>query len=340
MNTKPILLLMSIGFFGLSSSLLADSVQLNVVPSSRAPFNAAQQWALELAKLKSVQVSSRNNGSARPEVKRSGSVVNITGVIDSGNRLIVPGGTFSIRQRPALQKWIEQQRSGDTSGAKGTDRFGLTPKQLKQTHASLKSVVRDSTKGKSVQEVVTSAARGSRLPLQYSTVAKRRVATAKVAGEWKDFTSGTVMAAALRPLELVMLPRADRSGQISLMITSDDSVDEGWPVGWKSELKLSELVPKFFDPLPMEIEKTPIADVTAALSGRLETPMQYDLALLKLVEIDPQTANVSYSAERTTYLKAVRTTLYRAKLKYEVRVDEVGSPFFWISPNVIPRARR
>ena len=315
----------------------AATVELNVVAGPRAPFDGIQKWALELGKLRSVQVRAGGRTSAtRPEIKRSGQTITITGIVDAGNRLALPGKSFTIRQRAEIQRWIDSQKNAKSGTASGNDRFGLTSEDLKLAHNRLKATYDTSTKDKPISDVVKSAARASGMSIRFSGNARSRIASAKVQTEWKGFTAGTVIAAALRPLELVMVPRA-AGGELELVIASDKAVEEGWPVGWKSKLKRSELVPKYFDAAPIEIQNTPIADVAKAIGARLATPMQYDRALFALVELDPAKKKVSLKDDRATYYNVVRKTMFKAGIKEEIRVDERGKPFFWLSPRKLPK---
>lgn len=312
------------------------SIELNVVPSSRAPVTAAQDWVRALASLESVRVRSGGGGrSARPAVKRTGTTVHITAVIDGSNQLVVPGRRFSIREKSALQKWLDQQRTGDTVDVQ-KDRFGLTRSQLEQVHDALKRTVLNSTKGSDVRELVTSLTRQTGFVLNVALPARRAWNGGVVTDEWKGFSSGTVIAAVLRPLELVMIPQVGKAGRLELLVTSDASAREVWPVGWKSKLNNRELIPRIYDPLPVQIHDTPIADVMAALGARLEVAMFYDIGLLSAMQIDPKTERVTLNSDRMIYVKAIRSSLFKAKMKSEIRVDERGKPFIWIIPRRTP----
>ena len=319
------------------SVVTADSIELNVLPSARAPFTAAQDWARSLANLRSVRVrAGGGQDRAKPDIRKSGSTILVTGVIDSSNKLVVPGKSFGIRQTAALQSWLDEQRTsfGKPKAAAADDRFGLTTANLEKAHEALKRVVSKSTKDQPVRTVVAAAARRAGLRLVVSSEAKRIVATQKVPEEWQGFTAGTVMAVALRPLELVFVPKAT-GNEITLYVTTDAAVQEPWPVGWKSELTNRKLVPKIYDPFPIDIEGAPIADVMAAIESRLEVPIHYDTATLALKQVDPTKATVTYSSRRTMYSKAIKIMLQKAKLKHEIRVDERGKAFVWIMPRGI-----
>lgn len=331
-------------FVGLlfTDAVLAVNVDLDVVRSANAPFNAAQEWARSLDRLSSVRVRLNGNQVPQPSVKQSGNTLRVVAVIDGNNRLVVPGKSFTMRQVAALQSWLDAQAKGGANGAasESKNRFGLTRTQLERTHDSLKALVADSTQGKKVLPVVTSIARRAGLPLSLSSGMRTIAGDAVVPDEWQGFTSGTTIAALLRPLELVMIPKVGRAGQIELVIEHDATADESWPVGWKSSLKKRELIPKIYDPLPIDIADTPIADVMKAIESRIETPMFYDTALLRLLELDPAKETVTYNSSRTIYTKAISLTLSKAQMKHEIRVDEIGRPFIWIMPRRTPRKSR
>ena len=326
----PILLLIAF-------SSHAATVELNVIASGRAPYGAAQDWARSLEKLKSVRarIGGSTSGS-RPEVKQSGTLVRVTAVIDDRNQLVVPGKTFNRGQTAALQEWLDQLGSPQPT-QRGKNRFGLTKEQLEQTHELLKKPVNGSTKGRSVATVVVVAAKLARLPLRVSSGLKSVMRDAKVEDEWQGFSAGTTLAAALRPLELVMVPRDAGAGQIELWITTDEIAKESWPVGWKSQLSKRKLIPKIYDPLPVDVADTPIGDVVSAIAGRIETPVFYDTGLLEQLKIDPATTLVTYYSKRAIYTKALTMTLSKAQLRYEIRVDERGKPFLWIFPRRLPK---
>jgi hypothetical protein len=47
--------------------------------------------------------------------------------------------------------------------------------------------------------------------------------------------------------------------------------------------------------------------------------------------IEPDKATVAHPQQRTTYSVALRKMLGKVGLKFEVRVDEAGKPFLWVS---------
>ena len=308
-------------------------VELNVVPSSRAPVTAAHDWVRALSRLKSVRVRSANQQNAKPSVQRSASSVHITAIINSQNELLVPGKRFSLRQQSALKNWIEQQRAPKPDTAsKELDRFGLKRDQLLKVQDALKPVVAESTRGKNAHKVFRDITRQISLGLRISPTVRSILSEGQVKAELQGLSSGTALAALLHPLDLVVVPVSGSQGRSQLVVTAAGSVPEAWPIGWKPRQPVREAVPKLFDFLEIEIEDTPIQEVLQALESRLGTPVLYDRPWLELKEIDPATTNVSFPPKRTFYGKVLSQTLFNARLEHEVRVDERGKPFLWITP--------
>jgi len=317
----------------------ADRVELNIVASKRASLGAAQEWIQALSSFRSARVrSDSSTGSSSPESKWVGSTLYVTAVIGSDNKLYLPGKRFTIRQTKQLSGWIETQKNQKETGpfeAKD-DRFGLSPTELQSVHDILKATVRISTKEKAASDVLRSIVRTHSLPLKMSGGEFKRLAGKKLAADWQGYSVGTVVAALLRPHELVMVPSVE-GGRTTLRVVREQSAKESWPVGWKSKLKKDELVPKLFDSVPIEIYDTPVTEVMQALEARLETPILFDDGLFAAVNVDPATTKVTVKPRKTFYGRLIRETLFKVKMDSEVRVDENGKPFFWVSPSVKPK---
>ena len=117
-----------------ASARAGTAVELLLVPESRAPIGAMQDWARSLSRLKDVRVRSASSARGTPTVERRGERVYVTAVIGRDNQLIVPGRKFTQRQIAALRAWVEAQRSGGASQSQsGGERFGLTAQQLQKS---------------------------------------------------------------------------------------------------------------------------------------------------------------------------------------------------------------
>ena len=83
--------------------------------------------------------------------------------------------------------------------------------------------------------------------------------------------------------------------------------------------------------IPASMENVPLAEVLEILADRLGAPILLDHHAMARHGIDPAKTLVNLPQSRTTYGSLLRRVLFKARLKAELRVDEVGSPLFWIT---------
>jgi len=150
-----------------------------------------------------------------------------------------------------------------------------------------------------------------------------------VADELEGISSGTALAAVLRPLGLVMVP--ERKGtEIQLRIAALAEAKEHWPVGWPPKGNPSETLPDLFKFLTVEIAQTPLTEALVAISGRVKVPLLVDHNALARERVD-LAMKISFPKANTYYGRALDRLLAQAKLKCELRVDEANKPLLWIT---------
>jgi hypothetical protein len=313
-------------------------VELELVAEEGFPMQFAHQW---MAELKNLGFSNLRVRSAKPsdrvEVRQRGSEdspsYQVTGLLTTKKTLILPEGEFRLGDTAGISKWLGKLREGGERRLQETESaFGLTPTQLVSVHKALSVPVTFSTKGQRAFDVLKQIASG--LSLSFLTdPAAREVMTGEhaVVDELQGLTAGTVMVAVLRPLGLVLVPQKQADATIKLWITDVRSARESWPVGWPSEKPPREAAPQLFNFLNVEIQDQKLAGTLEIVGKRLEMPLLFDHNSLARQRIDPAQLAVSLPAERMYYLRIIDRLLNQAQLKSELRVDEAGTPFLWIS---------
>lgn len=309
-------------------------VTLEVVATDRFAVTKAQKWASDLGELGFASVRIRLADGERPLPEISGEPGDasrkVIGVLSATDELFLPGGRFRRGDIAGIAAWLKELVEGTPEEAPRTA-FGLSAEELVELHTQLAAAVRQPTKDQAVSSVANALVRELPYPVQVSTAAKTRLADAEpVREELAGLSSGTSLAAVLRPLGLGLAPAKQERG-IVLVVDDFRNLQESWPIGWPLQEKESDIVPKLLDFLPVEINKTPIADTVAAIAGRLELPVLYDHNALARHRIDPWTETSSLPETRTYYRRILDRTLVPAGLKAEVRLDEAEKPFLWIS---------
>ena len=321
-------------------------IELEVLTTGNAAagnIRAAHEWMAILKSLDLDRVSMRQSDEAlEPTIEKVGTGkatrLRVTGRLDQRGQLRLPGATFGKLDKSRLSQWLRSidqvQQSNDGGLA-----FGLDADQLVSLTERLESPINRATQGQSVREVFKSIRSAARVEITLTSRAKRRLSQASARNDVFDdelngLSTGTSLAAFLRPYGLVAVPEVeDESSEFPRLVVYDvRDAEQTWPVGWPRDTQPHKLVPKLHEFLEVEIDEVPIADVLHSIQGRLEIPFLHDHNGMARKQIDPATTLVSYPAKKTFYSKMIKNVLFQAKLKYEMRVDEAGHPFLWISP--------
>ncbi|WP_254509683.1 hypothetical protein [Anatilimnocola floriformis] len=311
-------------------------VSLEVVTEPGLPQEVIREWLPMLEKVGFSGVRVRGGqASDGAGLKANGTGANlsyeVTGVLTSDNRLRLPNGNFGPGSSANIKKWLEKLQAGGEEGLNAkSGAFGLVPKELVAVHEDLAKKLNFTTAGKTTKEVVQGIAAVVDLKLTVDPAVRGQFGDEKVADELIGMSAGTALAAAIRPLGLVMTP-IKVGNDVQLRVVDSQAAKQVWPVGWPSKSNPKETLPDFFKFLNVEVVDRPIAEPLEAIRGRLNVPMIIDQNNLAKQQIDMATTKVSLPRMNTYYKSILEKLLFQAKLKCELRVDEADRPFLWIT---------
>jgi len=138
------------------------------------------------------------------------------------------------------------------------------------------------------------------------------------------------LAYVLRSAGCGLLPNAS-DGRLDYTAVKLRADAETWPVGWPSSDSPQQTLPALFEFLNVNIQNVPAATALEAIAKRVKTPVLFDYAALAKHNITPAKKTVTLPKNRTTYGLALRKLLFQAGMKFEVRRDDAGMPFLWIT---------
>jgi hypothetical protein len=317
----------------------APAVDFEIVLEGGLAPTAAQDW-IELFKgINQSSVRIRNaRGDDRPNIERESlgnrTTYRVMGVVRANNMLLLPGGTFRVNERGKLKQWIEKlQEGGDESIGEKPGAFGLLAKQLVEVHEKLAVKVPFSTRGKSPREIGSMINRLIAVEIVIEAKAKEALQdTTPLEDELQGLAAGTALAAAMRPVGLVVVPEKPRGDAPRIRIIDVRDAEQSWPIGWPLNRPTTDTVPKLLEFLDVEIENTPLSDAMPAIQERLGVPFLYDRNGLARAKVNLEETLVSLPGKRTYYAKLLDRVLAKPNLKWEVRKDELEQSFIWISP--------
>jgi hypothetical protein len=314
-------------------------VSLEVVTESGFSVDGQQQWLEFLKKIgfTDVRIRSARPGD-QPLVTNRGSEASpryaVTGLLTKDNQLQLPGLTVRAGQRKPLAEWLDRLREGGEDAVTGlAGAFGLTARQFVVLHDAVKPAITFSTKGKLVRDVVKKISESTPATVEMDATAETAIAgNEQVADELQGLSRGTALAAAVRPLGLVVVVTGQGKRVGGLRITQPAGKEERWPVGigLTPATPPDKTAPSLFKFVNVEINDRPLAEALGALQERVQIPVLLDHNALAKHEVD-MNAKVNFPAKKTFYKKIIDDLLYQAMLRSELRLDDADRPFLWIT---------
>jgi hypothetical protein len=315
----------------------APPVDLELATEPSFPLGGTQSW-LELFKRlgqTSIRIRQAEPGE-RESMQNEGTAeqpqYHVIGILTRSNRLRLPGGEFGLSDRARIGDWITRLRDEGAAGPVKTAAFGLTEEQLVAFHDKLAATVPFTTRGRRAGDVARDIVRLAAVEFTVSEAARQAFQGDELLeDELRSLSCGTALAAAIRPLGLVMRPEKAVGGKIRLHLCDVREVEESWPIGWPLKDIPVKASPKLMESLKVTIANRPLTEALEAIQPRVEVPFLFDRNALARKRIDPGTAKVSYTKERTSYFDILKSLFFQAGLTCELRADEAEKPFLWIS---------
>jgi hypothetical protein len=327
------------------------TVELTLVGQGQGAALYFQEWsqALSRAGIRDVRIRSGTEDD-KPGIATEGDasrpVYLVTGLITSRNEIVLPGARFRRGDLARLATWLRDlAENGPAAGRAAKSPLGLSSGDFNKVRKDLAATVDFSTVGMTRRRAVEKIGQQLELPLRLDADVARELADNKIEDELKGLSCGTALACLLRPAGYSMAPRA-ADGRIGYTVVTAEAkpavanIEEAslatlktWPIGWTTDKSDHDAVPGLFESRNVNVQNVSAATALAAIAARLKIPVLLDHKALAKYKIDPAKAPVSFPNRRTTYSLALRTMLFRAKLKYEVRYDDAGSPFLWVTTN-------
>ena len=337
---KPILSLLFLTLF--LPSVYADVVQVEIIQLEGASMEYPHTWGRELVRTDAPAVQFRNQRSGDAvSITESGTeaspVWKIIGTMDAYGTILMPDGAqFRCGDAAGLAAWIRElpgkmraKKQAENAPVQGD--FGLPIPLMQQLLNDFKQNLQEETAGLSPVDILQKCARGLSAPVKISPA---QVAALKeldpIDEELSSLSKGTIMAYVLRPAGLALVPR-ESNGRLYYSVETGQKNVKPWPIGTKVDKLEAEVLPDILKKIPANMRAVPLRDAVDSISERIDVPMLYDLNAMARYGIDLDTAKVTVSAEKITYLSLLNRVLRTHKLKAELRMDENGEPFFWVT---------
>jgi len=315
----------------------AGRAKLELFADQRASITSQQTWLRELAAAGVSDLRIRAGFPEKVGIEVLGSEDHptylVTGIITAGDELVLPGRRFRVAEAPQVARWLNnlaekglKEKKEESQGA-----FGLRAEQFEKAQKDLAQPVAFSTRGTDRGEAVRKIGEQLAGPLRIEGRSLESAGDDKVAEELSGLSCGTALACLLRPAGLGLVPCARGRDDVEYRVVAGKKGVDVWPVGWPPEKPLPQLLPAMYESFNANIQDVPVTTVLEALGKRLKLPFLLDHNALARHGIEPDKKKVNAPQSRTTSNQLLRRTLSQAGLKSEVRLDEAGKPFLWVT---------
>lgn len=313
-------------------------IELEIAASRFEPVETQQRWMQMLSRVGADRVRSKTSGNGTVKISETeiagGVRIKIQAAIDKG-KLVLPGRSFSIRQKDAIAEYIENLREDGADVALAEKKaFGLTSVQLVEVNTALKAKLREETKGDNPAQLIRQLERLIGMRIVLSKKAKQALADGEpVLDELSGFSAGTALAAIARPMGLVLVPRRKRGQPVELQLVDYREAEEFWPIGWPGNDLPKSALPSMYKKFPIEIRNAPLEQALRAVKLRAKVPMLYDHNSMAIGKIDLTKSRVTFVKESSNYINLLSKVLNQTKprMKFEIRMDENAKPFLWLT---------
>ena len=322
---------------------LLAAVTVEIAAEAGPQANAHGPW-LQLfsrAGATSVRVRATRAGES-PQVEDFGTPERprpkLTVVLARNGTVHAPGARFKLGEEGKLKEYLARlEDEGEKGVTAARGKFGLREEQFAllfdklkapmgsiRSDSSLKTILRDTERNLGVR---IDSDEGAALAL---------AATPEGAEKLAGLSTGTALAVLLKQEGLALEAGKPIGGAVSLRVVELRRAEETWPTGYQPESSPRETAPVLFEWVNVEIGGYSLRQTFDAIEPSLSSeerplPLVWDHYTLRRDGIDPGSIQVSLEPKRTFFKRVIDKLAFQARLKAELRVDEAGSPFLWLT---------
>lgn len=314
----------------------AARVELTLAAEPGAPLVAQQTWVRQLgqAGVPSVRIRQGRAGDS-PAIETIGGgqspMYRVTGVLNTRGEVVLPGGRFRSGEADRVARWLaDVAEKGPPDAREPVAVMGLPQSQLDALRAELAAPVDFSTQAASRGKVVRQIIERLSISVDVDAAVLAALDEDALDEELLGLARGTAMAYVLSSPGLGLLPRGSIRGP-SLAIAKPHRGEASWPVGWPPEQRGPQLLPEMYSRREIHVENVSVQEVIEEIARRVNIPILTDRAALDHYDIDPAKVTASVPRGQTTYSLVLQKTLFQARLKSELRVDDAGRPLVWVT---------
>lgn len=300
----------------------------------------AREWSALLSSMDVTLTVRRARAGEKPGVseRKAGSVrtVDAVGLLDSEGRALFPDRVFSLAENDKVAAWLDELRAYGARGKPdGQPVWGLSREQFGALHAALKRPLLAEPRDLDLDKALALFEFPREFRLKLDPGVAPRIKDSKrplsVGQSLEGVSQGTSLAVILLEHGMGFRPRRLKDGSTELAVVSLKDESNVWPVGWERQHAVPEVAPALFQFKVVNLEDEPLDEVIEAVAENVKMPILLDRAGLAAKGVDFSKLKVTFPRNKTTWINVLKTFTAKAKTELDVRVDESGKPFVWIT---------
>ncbi|MEW4565134.1 hypothetical protein AB1K70_21595 [Bremerella sp. JC770] len=336
--TRRCTLLTTLILFTLTTTAWAEHrVTLEVITEKGLSITALQEWTrlLNGKGADSVKLRSGREGE-RAEIQEVNlgrtQSYRVTAVLGRDQTLHMPDGKrFTKRNLGQLPQWFQRIKvGGEEELMRQPESDGMTRAERNEVRSKLAKPLDFNTKDQPLAETLGAVRELTGLNFSASPAMIARVKTLRGKDELNGYGAGTAMAILLRAHGLAVVPKREVGGTVDLHVLPIGISDDAWPINQPLTRSPADTCPVLFQFIEVEINRTPLEKALGAIGPRLKTPLFFDHYKIAQDDIDTD-VDVRFPKDKTFYKKILDHILYQALLSVDLKVDESGKPFLWVT---------
>ncbi len=302
----------------------------------------AQRWASGLGQLGYSPTVRTRRSVDEPGVTERNSrgirTVSVVAALDRRGRVVLPDGAFTLDNLGKFRDYLDElKKFGQQGDPKGQPLWGLSKNQFGTVFGMLSQEADEDVKDLPLETAIKKLNLPDTLPVQISNSAQawlrlqgkdKTTVRQSVAG----FSQGTALAIMLREQNLGFRPRRTPDGSLELVVETINADAKLWPVGWDPKDAPIETAPVLFKLLPVNLQDVSLLDLLATIEAKTNIPMRLDLSAIERQRIDLDEIRVDHPSRTTSWSLLIRRITAKSGLVRDLKIDERGRPFMWITP--------
>ena len=271
-------------------------------------------------------------------VDRGGGVtVHVVGGMVADGSIRILEQQFTVADLQPLTVLLDELALYGAAGPPKTNpKWGLSDDQFLEVTKMLMEPVTAAVTLQSSVVTVESLGLPEGLRLKFTDAAREKALGRKPAAspESLDVTGiskGTAMAMVLAQYGLGFRPLHAGRNRYDIEIDSGDESSNLWPVGWKSQESAAVVLPAWLKSIPFKLDQVEISGLAGAVADRLQIPLFQSSHALAAEGLDLDVLTYSRKEDRVSPSRLLTAVGDKLKLGFDLRVDEGGRLFLWVT---------